>query len=494
MVKIYDAAVVGAGFGGLAAAAMLSKEGKSVAVFEASNELGGSAGKFERGGYRFQSGATLGMGFESGGVFSNLYQKLDLQPPPMKLLSPIMDIHLPDRTIHYYRERQKWYEEIARKFPGDPGSIQAFYDEVFRVGAMVDQLVHRLPVFPPKKIKDWVSLLPLVKPGSLPLAPYLSQTIYDRLKKYDLHENRLFITFLNGELMDSVQTDVTRCPAFLGYAALQTFHKGAYAVHGGLAVIAEQLADYCKRAGNDVFMRHPIYEVSEDHGIYQLQTKRNQSFAAKQVLLNNSVHNFHDTVDKRLAGKSMINRQKESERDAWGAYIIHAGVREEVFAETDVLYHQFIDPEYPDDLHEGGQFLLSLSDREDKQMAPEGMRSLTISTHTNAIQWWKTNHYSERKEAMKHRLFRTVDHYFPRFSEQLDLVLPGTPITFHKWLRRSFGKVGGYVPDGRFSWTKSYSIRTGLEGVFQCGDTVFPGAGTLGVTLSGLMAAKEMSK
>ena len=36
----YDVCVVGAGFGGLAAAAELTRKGMSVAVLEASNELG----------------------------------------------------------------------------------------------------------------------------------------------------------------------------------------------------------------------------------------------------------------------------------------------------------------------------------------------------------------------------------------------------------------------------------------------------------------------
>ncbi|MCA0971130.1 NAD(P)/FAD-dependent oxidoreductase [Halobacillus litoralis] len=488
---VYDVAIVGAGFGGLAASAELSKHGKNVAVFEASNELGGSAGKYERNGYRFQSGATVGMGFEAGGVFDKLYHSLQIEKPPMTLLNPIMDIHMPDRVIHYFKEKQEWYKEIERHFPEAASPIQAFYDEVFYVGSLVDQLLDYRPVFPPKTIKDWTRLLPMVNTSSLRLLPYMNQTVYDRLKKYKLHQHERFQTFLNGELMDSVQTSVEYCPAFLGYAALQTFHKGAYAVHGGLATVAEQLAGYVEDKGNEVFMRYPIRRIEKKGGHFILHSKRNSQFEAKQLILNHSVHNLADTLTEDLMKQTTIKQEKEEQRETWGAFIIHAGVDASVFDGTDVLYHQFIDPEHPNDLHDGGQFLMSLSDAEDTQMAPEGKRSLTISTHTNLEQWWEAEDYETKKQEMTDRLIATVDHYFPGFEAGLDLVLPGTPVTFQKWLRRSKGKVGGYAPTGRYSWLNSYSVRSGIPGVYLCGDTVFPGAGTLGVTLSGLTAARE---
>ncbi|WLR48828.1 FAD-dependent oxidoreductase [Halobacillus litoralis] len=350
---IYDVGVVGAGFGGLAAAASLTKRGMKVAVFEASNELGGSAGKFERNGYRFQSGATLGMGFEDGGVLRRLFDQLEIDPPPMTLLDTIMDIHMPDRTIHYFRKRSRWYEEIQRVFPTQSAAIQSFYDEVYRVGAIVDRLTEELPVFPPRTLKDFMHVAPLVNKDALKLLPFMNKTVEDRLKKYGLHNNRLFLVFLNGELMDSVQTSVDYCPAFLGYAALQTFHKGAYAVHGGLAAVAERLASFIKDSGSDLYLRHPIHKVEKNGQHFEFHTKRDRVFRAHKVLLNNSVHNFHDTVSKDMGKQSYIKALKEEKRDSWGAFIIHGGVDGAVFEGEDAVYHQF-DPQKPDDLHDGG--------------------------------------------------------------------------------------------------------------------------------------------
>jgi phytoene dehydrogenase-like protein len=60
--------IVGAGFGGLAAAAELSTLGFEVTVLEAHIYPGGSAGTFFHQGYQFDAGATLAGGFAPGAV------------------------------------------------------------------------------------------------------------------------------------------------------------------------------------------------------------------------------------------------------------------------------------------------------------------------------------------------------------------------------------------------------------------------------------------
>ncbi|MCS7094919.1 MAG: phytoene desaturase family protein [Thaumarchaeota archaeon] len=50
--------VVGAGFGGLAAAALLAKDGHEVTVIERNDQVGGRAGSFSRDGFNFDTGPT----------------------------------------------------------------------------------------------------------------------------------------------------------------------------------------------------------------------------------------------------------------------------------------------------------------------------------------------------------------------------------------------------------------------------------------------------
>lgn len=71
--------IIGGGIGGLTAAALLAKTGHKVAALEASPEWGSCAGKFKRRHALFPVGATLGMGFEKGGLHERVLRLLDKQ-------------------------------------------------------------------------------------------------------------------------------------------------------------------------------------------------------------------------------------------------------------------------------------------------------------------------------------------------------------------------------------------------------------------------------
>jgi len=63
-------AVIGAGFGGLAAAAILAHRGYAVEVFEQQSGPGGKAGDLRIGGWRFDTGPSL---FTMPAVFEKLF-------------------------------------------------------------------------------------------------------------------------------------------------------------------------------------------------------------------------------------------------------------------------------------------------------------------------------------------------------------------------------------------------------------------------------------
>lgn len=55
----FDVVVIGAGCGGLAAGALLSKQGRKVLVVEQAKAVGGCCSTFEKDGFHFDIGATI---------------------------------------------------------------------------------------------------------------------------------------------------------------------------------------------------------------------------------------------------------------------------------------------------------------------------------------------------------------------------------------------------------------------------------------------------
>jgi phytoene dehydrogenase-like protein len=144
-------------------------------------------------------------------------------------------------------------------------------------------------------------------------------------------------------------------------------------------------------------------------------------------------------------------------------------------------------------LGEGNSVFISLSPEWDAGRAPIGRRALTISTHTALAPWWQLfDHdreaYEARKAAYSDRILDTAQTIFPRLREAADLILTGTPVTFHRFTRREQGWVGGFPQTNLFrTWRPRLSSQ-----VWMVGDSIFPGQSTAAVALGGLRVARSV--
>ena len=117
-----NVAIVGAGIGGLAAAALLAKAGHRVTVFEQAAQAGGKAASVELGGYRFDTGPSL---FTLPDVFRAFFERLGrdlrdyLEPVP---LAPLCAYEFADGTrLNSFSDRARFAAELeAAAWPGAP--------------------------------------------------------------------------------------------------------------------------------------------------------------------------------------------------------------------------------------------------------------------------------------------------------------------------------------------------------------------------------------
>jgi glycine/D-amino acid oxidase-like deaminating enzyme len=131
-VQKYDVAVIGAGLGGLAAAAQLSAQKKKTVVIERGASLNDALGVVEKSGFGFYAGPSLSYGFETHGALQVFSTQLGIVQHT-SVPTPCYQVALPDRRITVFAEREATLEELRREFPAEISMLSQLYRDLDKV-------------------------------------------------------------------------------------------------------------------------------------------------------------------------------------------------------------------------------------------------------------------------------------------------------------------------------------------------------------------------
>jgi C-3',4' desaturase CrtD len=480
--------VIGAGVGGLSAAALLARRGLDVTVLEAHVYPGGCAGTFYHQGYRFEAGATLAGGFYPGGPMDVLAQTVGIDAWPAHTADPAMQVHLPGGQVV-----TRWTTPQARQAYREAfgPEVDSFWDWQERTADSLWDLALRLPAWPPQDISQGFDLAArglgwLASDLRARLNPALAA---DAFRPVSAHLSGLpeqFRLFVDAQLLIAAQTTSRYTNALYGASALDLPRRGVVHLQGGIGAIAATLADALRRQGGKLLLRHEVSAVyALSGGGYRVETRRGESFAADLVIANLPPWNIRQLLGE--SSPASLRRLPNMPQVGWGAFMAYIGLEDSIIPDAFPLHHQVIMRE---PLGEGNTVFLSLSPDWDAGRAPHGQRALTISTHTELGEWWRLYAndrpaYEQRKEAYTQRLLQAAETALPGLSRAARLVMPGTPVTFQRFTRRQWGWVGGFPQTSLFT---AWGPRL-LRNFWMVGDSIFPGQSTAAVALGGLRIA-----
>ncbi|MDZ7755930.1 NAD(P)/FAD-dependent oxidoreductase [Rhodohalobacter sp.] len=477
--KVYDFIVIGSGMGGLTAASLLAKDGHSVLVLEAALAIGGCSSSYFRKGYIFESGATTLIGFDEHQPLKKLEETLGITIPKVKL-NPSMRVHLNGKEITRYEDRDEWIRESIRHF-GEEKAQELFWEKAFKVADVVWRVSEKNAAFPPQSATDWMKLLKN-DPRDVWVLPYAFKSVKEFARDCSI-TNPEFFRFLDEQLLISAQSKSNDTPFLFGAPAVTYTNCSNYSVPGGLKKMAETLSDFITEKGGKVQTKEKVLSLAKDAGNFKITTSKNRTYQARQVVSGIPVWNMEDITSGKMAEYFKQESAKYSE--AWGAFTMGI-VTDDVYPDDMPLHHQIHIKNPISGIHSDSIFV-SFSHPDDEERSKEGTRVLNISSHTETDYWFSLNgSYDAEKERVEEQVIAVLKEQLPQFDNaEIKLAFSATPVSWENWVNRKKGRVGG-IPQSMerslLDWTPN---QTPFKGLYLCGDTVFPGQGIPGVTLSG---------
>ena len=478
----FDAVIVGAGMGGMTAASLLANDGYKVLILEASHVPGGCSSSYYRKGYTFESGATTLIGFDKHQPLRMLEDTLGISIKK-KPIDPSMQVHMNGKTITRYRDKEQWLNEAIRVF-GEPSAQQRFWAKAFDVSDTVWKVSGSNHFFPPLETKDWFSLLKN-NPIDALILPTAATSVRSMAVQCGItHPD--FFRFLDEQLLISAQSKADDTPFLFGAPSITYTNYTNYYVPGGLVEMIRQLQKFVEDRGGSLHVKEKVLGMSRNEDeTFTLHTSKKRSYRTNLVISNLPVWNMEEITSGPV--RDYFRTESEKYTRAWGAFTMGV-VTDDTYDESMPLHHQLHSSgnEF-DGAIDSGSVFVSMSAKGDTERAPDGKRVLNISAHTETDFWFNLNgNYEETKKSTEDHVINLLKKKLPGFADaEIHLSFSATPVSWNNWIYRKKGRVGG-IPQSMtrslLDWTPN---QTPFEGLYLCGDTVYPGQGIPGVTLSG---------
>ncbi len=520
--NIYDAIIVGAGAGGLTAAAYLCKYGYRVLLCEQSKEVGGLVNSFEYKGFVFDSGIRA---FENSGIIFPMLKQLGIDIPFVKnpvsigIKNDIIQLHSKESLLDYE-------ELLIKNFPAEREDIKKIMLEIKKVMGYMDVIYGiENPLF-----LDY-----------LEDKEYLFQTLIPWLMKYQKEikkANRLSkpvneylgeFTY-NQALVDLItQHFFKNTPAFFALSYFGLYLDYSYPI-GGTGVLSQKLRDYIEAHQGKVLTEAKVTTVVAEKN--QITTADSRCYSYQKLIWACDLKQLYQALEGRdIISKGRIKTQKKLVENHGGGdsiltVFLGVDLRKD-YIEERCGSHCFYTPDTEGISSTALVLCNSLSSKKaiiqqiinylkhttyeiscpvlrDDNLAPEGKSGLIISTlmdyhlvkEIDARGW-----YEEFKELCTNTVIQIMDETILNgLKSKVLFSLCSTPLTIENLTGNTEGAITGWAfADNKLpSETRlkkiTKSIFTPIPDIYQAGQWSFSPAGLPVCILTGKVAADEVKK
>lgn len=494
-----DLIVVGAGLGGLCAAAIAARHGLTVLVLEAHSVPGGAAHGFRRGPFQFESGPSLWSGLGRWPSTNPLTQVLRAVGETV----PVVPYHHWDLLLPEGRLRvgvgMEPFLAVLRELRGP-----AVAEEWRRFLSQLEPLCRAVRALPLLALRPGLgSALTLGGGAGLELlgrAPQLAALggAFGPMARrhlrdpFLLHWVELLCFLISGLGME--QTSAAAMATLFG----EWFEPEACLDYplGGSAAVAEALVRGIERHGGTVRTGAAVAQILVEGGKAVGVRLAERAGSAELRCRRGVISNASPWDTAALLPPEAVParwRARQQATPALRSFLHwHLALRGgEELAELPV--HTVWVGDWQRGIGaERNMVVLSMPSKLDPSLAPPGHQ--VLHGYTPANEPWELWQHLEQGTAAYEALKRercavfhpVLEQLLPDWRERQVLELQGTPLSHRHWLRVHQGSYGPAWPADRGPFPGG---STPIEGLVLCGAGVFPGIGVPPVAISGAQAA-----
>ena len=488
--------VIGAGIGGLTAAALLAKRGYEVIVYDLAIVAGGCASTFKRRGFTFDVGATQVAGLESGGIHDRIFRELEIEIPTATDCDPACAVFLPNERepINVWRDRPKWKAERQKQFPHS----EPFWDFLEDLFWRSWRFQSRDPILPPRNLWDIWQLIKALRVDTLATVPYTFSTVGDALRGFGLAHDQRLRTFLDLQLKLYSQVNAEETALLYAATALAVSQTplGLFHLQGSMQVLSDRLMESIERDGGKVLMQHRVSEIKEKGKrkkvkIENLRTREICWDEADHVVANVTVNNFVQLLGEQVP-KGYAKRVANL-KPAAVAFVVYLGVDRAAIPADCPPHLQFLEA-YENAIAGKPHSLFVSVSKEGDGRAPVGKATIIASEFTEATVWYGDQDYRTLKQKFTERAIAQLSTYFHLNDQTIIHIEAATPQTFERYTGRDRGIVGGVGMRVSTFGPFGFANRTPLKNIWLVGDSTHPGEGTAGVSYSALTVVRQIEQ
>jgi prolycopene isomerase len=491
--SVWDAIVIGSGIGGLVTATQLAAKGAQVLVLEKYLIPGGSAGYFERQGYRFDVGASMIFGFGQQGTTNLLTralaavnQSITTFPDPVQI-----HYHLPNQlTLKVHRDYENFLQELIAIFPHEAKGIRKFYGQCWQVFNCLNQM-ELLSLEEPRYLLRVFLQHPL---ACLGLACHLPQTVGDLARRY--LKDPLLLKFIDLECYCWSVVPAERTPLInAGMVFSDRHYGGVNYPQGGVGAIAQKLVEGLQQAGGQIHYKARVTEIICESGqAVGVKLASGAVHRAKRIISNAT---RWDTFGKLLAAQPLPaseQRWQQRYQKSPSFLSLHLGVAADVIPPGTECHHILLE-EWSQMQASAGTLFVSIPTLLDPSLAPPNRHIIHAFTPSWMSEWQGLTPaaYADRKAAAAAQMIQRLEQLFPGLSQVIEHQEVGTPRTHQRFLGRQDGTYGP-IPQKQLRGLLGMPFnRTAIPRLYCVGDSTFPGQGLNAVAFSGFACAHRVA-